>query len=142
MPINSRAKGAAGEREVIHEMASHLGEWVREQVKRNLDQTREGGHDIVGLGSWALEIKRYAKVTESDMERFWRQAVEQAVSVKKTPALAYRVDRKPWRIRVPMSVIHEPARWWPTEMEIQWTVEVGMEAFCYLIRESMDVPVS
>ena len=48
--INSRAKGAAGEREFCKELAEHLGDALVEPLKRNLEQTRNGGHDILGLG--------------------------------------------------------------------------------------------
>lgn len=143
MPINSRAKGAAGEREWIAELAPWLGDWVKQQVKRNLDQTREGGHDIVGLGNWAPEIKRYRSCTESDIRGWWEQAVEQAKTRSKLPALAYRVDYRPWRVRVPMAHLCGPEGI-PDGVycHIDWTAEVGMESFCHLVRESMDVPVS
>jgi hypothetical protein len=96
--INSRAKGKAGERELINELKVLLPPELTSELTRNLDQTRDGGHDILGLGDWALEVKRYAEVLPADLERFWNQATEQARKDEKRPALAYRQDRRPWRV--------------------------------------------
>lgn len=96
--INSRAKGKAGERELIGELKKLLPEELTSEMCRNLDQTRDGGHDILGLDGWALEVKRYSEVTPADLERFWNQAVEQARNDNSgAPALCYRQDRRPWR---------------------------------------------
>jgi len=46
MPINSRNKGAAGEREVAKIIENLLGL----ECKRNLDQWRSGGFDLEGPG--------------------------------------------------------------------------------------------
>ena len=101
--INSRAKGKAGERELINELKALLPPELTSELTLNLDQTRDGGHDILGLGDWALEVKRYAEVTPADLERFWKQATEQARKDEKRPALAYRQDRRPWRVVMRMS---------------------------------------
>lgn len=101
--INSRAKGKAGERELIGELKKLLPPEMTSELTRNLDQTRDGGHDILGLGDWALEVKRYAEVLPADLERFWAQATEQARKDEKRPALAFRQDRRPWRVVVRMS---------------------------------------
>lgn len=82
-------------------------------LRRNLDQVREGGHDILGLDGWAIEVKRYAEVLPADVERWWGQAVEQAKKITwkhVQPALAYRADRRPWRIVVPSDLLHEDLR--------------------------------
>ena len=136
--INSRAKGAAAERELIGELAEWLGDWVKEQVKRNLEQTRNGGHDLVGLGKWAVEVKRYAEAGEADIARWWEQASSQAELVGKVPALAYRLDRRSWRVRIPMNVVMEGFG----DASIDWTVELSLRAFCGVVRESIDVQVS
>ena len=56
---NSRTKGATFEREVVNIIKEVLGE----QVKRNLDQWRDGGHDIA-LGPYMIECKRRASIGE------------------------------------------------------------------------------
>lgn len=131
--INSRAKGAAGERELIKELGLHLGEEMVAPLKRNLEQTRVGGHDIVGLDGWAIEVKRYRVIKEGDIARFWAQAVEQAHRVSHRPALAYREDFRSWRVRVPMSVLDLRVN--PEWTSVEWTADIGIEAFAYLVRE-------
>lgn len=132
--INSRAKGAAGEREFIKELSLHLGDQV---MKRNLEQTRVGGHDIVGLDGWAIEVKRYKAIKEGDIANFWEQAVEQAQRIGAKPVLAYREDFRSWRVRVPIWVLTgEEVSW----TGVDWTAEVGIEAFAMLVRECGEHP--
>ena len=130
MPINSRQKGAAGEREFIAELKEWLGE-MADGLKRNLEQTREGGHDIVGLGNWALEVKRYAKASDGLIVRWWDQAVEQAGN-DRIPVLAYREDRQEWRIRIPMGIVTPSIT---TSNDLAWTIEVSPELFAAIVRE-------
>ena len=96
--INSRNKGAAAEREVIGLIEDHLG--VR--CKRNLMQTAEGGHDLIGLPGWAVEVKRYASATNAIKEGWWQQAVRQAKDVGAKPVVLYRLDRSYWRAMMVM----------------------------------------
>jgi len=131
--VNSRAKGSAGERELINEMEGWLGPWVKQQVKRNLEQTRNGGHDLIGLGRWALECKRYKEATESDIEGWWHQAVAQAHLVGKTPVLAYRLDRRSWRVRIPTRELLA----WLGNWDIEWTAEITLQAFCAILNEEL-----
>lgn len=133
MPINSRQKGAAAERQLINELTEWLGPWVKETAKRNLEQWRNGGHDIVGLGDWAVEVKRYKSMTESQLRKFWQQAVDQAKAVHKIPVLAYRLDHKDWRVRIPMAHLREDLG----DMTVEWTVEISVEAFAALVRETI-----
>lgn len=131
--INSRAKGAAGEREFIKEISGYLGEEAVAPLKRNLEQTRAGGHDIVGLDGWAIEIKRYRVVKEGDIARFWVQAVEQAQKVGRVPALAYREDHRSWRVRIPLKYLRAEMDW----EGVEWTAEVSLEAFAAFVRETL-----
>lgn len=131
--INSRAKGAAGEREFIKELGLYLGD---QMMKRNLEQTRVGGHDIVGLDGWAIEVKRYKAIKEGDIANFWEQAVEQAQRVGAKPVLAYREDFRSWRVRVPLSLLQPEACW----TGVEWTAEINIEAFAWLVREHERTP--
>ena len=131
--INSRAKGAAGEREFIKELGEYLGDELVAPLKRNLEQTRMGGHDILGLDGWALEIKRYRTVKEADIARFWEQAVEQAGRIGANPVLAYREDFRSWRVVIHLSVLQEGMTW----PGVQWTAEIGIEAFASIVRERL-----
>ena len=100
MTINGRAKGASAERE----LAELLTAWAVEvgvvlDLKRNLEQVRGGGHDLVGLEPYgmAVEVKR---VEQLSIPAWWRQACQQAEAVGCTPVLAWRQNRKPWSFRI------------------------------------------
>lgn len=151
--INSRAKGASAERELIALLQEHLGDEIAGELKRNLEQTRSGGHDISGLPGWAIEVKRYASLSEAELIRIWeKQVVRQAQEINARPALAYRADRKPWRFRVPLRLLTDLDGNWMESFwsSSEWTAEIGIEPFCSLIREqhsalvlrSVDVGVS
>lgn len=131
--INSRAKGASAERELIKELSQYLGDDLVAPLKRNLEQTRVGGHDIVGLDGWALEVKRYRQIRESDIARFWEQAVEQAERIGVNPVLAYREDFRSWRVVIHLSVLQDGMTW----PGVQWTAEIGIEAFAAIVRERL-----
>lgn len=133
MSINSRAKGAAGEREFCKVLTEYLGDVLTEPLKRNLEQTRNGGHDILGIEGFALEIKRYKRVKDGDIKQFWEQAVEQARRAGGLPALAYREDLQSWRVRFPMCVLNPDMT---STWDLDFTVEVGVEAFASVLREA------
>lgn len=131
--INSRAKGAQGEREFCKALGEYLGDALVEPLKRNLEQTRNGGHDILGLEGWALEIKRYKVVKESDIKAFWEQAVEQAKRAGATPVLAYREDFQSWRVRIPWGFMMDD-EW---DEDVDFTLEMSIKAFASIIREQL-----
>lgn len=130
--INSRAKGKAGERELIGELKKLLPPEMTSELTRNLDQTRDGGHDILGLDGWALEVKRYAQVLPADLERFWEQTTEQARNNGALPALCYRQDRRPWRAVIRMSDVLI----WDNAEEFDdysLTCEMSLELFALMV---------
>lgn len=128
--INSRAKGKSAEREVILKLKELLPSELTSELSRNLEQTRNGGHDIVGLPGWAIEVKRYAKVTPADMTGFWEQATEQARKDGSRPALAYREDRRDWRVVVRSDDVNGESR----GEELMWTFDMSLPMFCELVR--------
>jgi len=132
--INSRAKGATAEREFIKELSEFLGDALTEPMKRNLEQTRKGGHDIVGLDGFAIEIKRYRRVKEGDIVRFWEQAVEQAKRVGAEPVLAYREDFCSWRVRIPWGFMMPEIGW---DEDVDFTLELSLKAFATIVREKL-----
>lgn len=136
--INSRQKGAAAERELIKELQEYLGDEIAGRMKRNLEQSRKGGHDIAGLPGWAIEVKRYKRLSDADLARIWNgQVVTQAVRVRSRPVLAYKGDFKPWRVRLPIAIVREVGDTWVDEWGCQfnWTADVGIEAFASMVRE-------
>jgi hypothetical protein len=135
--INSRAKGKSGERELIGELKKLLPSEMTSELTRNLDQTRDGGHDILGLDGWALEVKRYAEVMPADLERFWSQTCEQARNNEARPALCFRQDRRAWRTVIHVSELGSneiaPDTGYPN------TVEMSLELFARLVMEKKNV---
>lgn len=91
MSASQRRKGAAGEREFLKALGAELGDIL----KRNLQQTREGGADCLCVKGWAIEVKRQEALSRPT---WWRQAVEQAERAGAQPMLAYRRNREPWRV--------------------------------------------
>lgn len=131
--MNSRNKGANGEREFARIIYDQLG--VR--LVRNLEQTRNGGHDLIAqevenpvaryIDSFAIEVKRYTAVTESKLNEFMAQAMLQADRAGKEPLLAYRVNRGAWRVCL---------RLFGSEF-----YQLSIDAFCYLARECSELKI-
>jgi Holliday junction resolvase len=95
MVLNSKVKGANGERE----LAQLLTSWAREigielDLIRNLEQVRSGGHDLLGVPGLATECKRVEVLA---VNTWWGQAQRQAREAGLQPLLAYRQNRKKWQ---------------------------------------------
>ena len=84
----AKNKGANAEREV----AKLIFEGTGVEVVRNLEQTRGGGYDLVGIDFLAIEVKRQETLC---LPAWWRQTLKQAGN-DKIPVLVYRQNRKPW----------------------------------------------
>ena len=119
MPPKAITKGKSAERE----LAKLLGDRLGLELSRNLDQTRDGGYDLIGIPGIALEVKRCEKLA---INQWWQQALRQAENAGKTPVLAYRQSRKPWQFVVPLS--------WITGLSTDETATISLEAFCYLVK--------
>lgn len=132
--INSRAKGASAERELIAMLTDELGETLTAPLKRNLEQTRAGGHDIVGLDGWAIEVKRYKRLKEGEIKAFWGQALDQAERIAQRPVLAYREDLCSWRVRIRLSDL-VPGTWSDNANSVDWTIEMSVPCFAAVVRE-------
>jgi Holliday junction resolvase len=141
MPINSRTKGSATEREFSKRIEKNLGI----KLIRNLEQTRGGGHDLIPEHSavgpladqfrkLAIECKRYAKVMRADLERFWVQTTEQAGKIEGVPVLAYRANFEDWKVVVPVGYVNgglQLCDFWLTPLED--TVTIGPELFTDIV---------
>lgn len=121
----SRNKGANGERELLGLLSDRLGI----MLSRNLTQYQAGGADCIGLEGISLEIKRCEQLS---VAQWWAQAVEQ--SGDRTPILAFRQSRQPWRFIVPMAwLTREP--WSDTE-----TAQIDLDCFIKLIERRSPKP--
>lgn len=126
MSAMQRRKGADGERELARLLRESLGAGVF----RNLDQPRQGGADLLGIAGWAIEVKR---ATRPALAAWWSQACAQADALACRPALAYRLDRQPWRVVVALRHIATGFEFAPLEMR----VETDLEVFTALVRETI-----
>ena len=118
-----RAKGASAERE----LAKLLSGMVDAKVVRNLQQTRDGGHDLDGL-PFAVEVKRQEVLR---VRQWWEQAVEQGECCGKFPVLAYRKSRHPWRFVLPCRLLG-----FEGSDDYEDCVEIGIELFARLVNAS------
>lgn len=85
----SRNKGARRERELCKVLGAELGD----VLQRNIEQTRNGGADVLCVKGFAIEVKGCERLSTP---AWWRQACEQAARVSAEPMLAVKQNRKPW----------------------------------------------
>lgn len=98
---SSRTKGQVGELEVCKILSTELGI----SLDRNLEQTRDGGADIIVNNVWFIEVKRQEKY---NVDAWWLQACSQAQGKGKYPVLFFRKSRESWRVIMPYSLTHDP----------------------------------
>ena len=119
-------KGKVAERE----FAALLSERLGSMVSRNLGQSRDGGHDLVGVGDWAVEVKRQDTLK---VAAWWAQAVRSAAQSGLRPALAYRLPRHPWTVRIRLCDVIPSLG----EGDVNLTVELCVDGFCAVLREQL-----
>ena len=90
MGTMQRRKGQQAERELCALLSDELGLTVR----RNVDQARAGGADVLELPGFAIECKRHERLSRPS---WWAQAVKQGEAIKREPILFYRRSHEPWR---------------------------------------------
>ena len=100
---NSRNKGAAFEREIANSLNEELNLTI--PLKRILEQTREKFLPDLILGNWYLECKRYGQGNEP-IEKWWSQVLDSAKD-KGVPALIYKFNNRPIKVRVPLHTIND-----------------------------------
>ena len=99
---NSRNKGAAFEREIANSLNEELKLTI--PLKRILEQTREKFLPDLLLGQWYLECKRYGQGNEP-IEKWWIQVLD-ASKDRGLPALIYKFNNRPIKVRVPLHTIN------------------------------------
>jgi len=109
---NARRKGASGEGEFAAAVLDVLGA----HLARQLDQHRTDGLDLAPepvsasdvamlLRRYAIECKRPRSAPPAEVVGWWHQTVRQATDAGLHPLLAYRADRIPWRIVLPLELL-------------------------------------
>ena len=125
MSAMQRRKGQAAERELCKLIRDELGD----AVARNLDQTRDGGGDIA-LRHMLIEVKHHAKPS---IKSWWQQCVASAKAAGKLPVLAYKINRKGWRVRMPLPQAWATENVW--REHISYTMELDLNGFWLVCRE-------
>jgi hypothetical protein len=101
MVNKAKQKGSGGEYEAIKliqpvvDTAYSQAGLIPPVLQRNLEQTRAGGHDIIGLPWLALEIKRQETL---NINAWWNQTLASAIQSGGEPVLMYRQNNKKWHI--------------------------------------------
>lgn len=90
MPINSRAKGKAGELELAHELMKYGYDTRRGQQFCGAN----GDADVVGVPGLHLEVKRVEKL---DYYKAYAQS-ERDAKDGETPVVVHRKNRKRWLV--------------------------------------------
>lgn len=117
MPVNSRAKGANFEREIGNLLVEDLG--LNNPVKRILEQTRTKELPDLILGRWCIECKRYGDGCEPSNE-WWNQVLVAASNEDQIPALVYKFNRKPLKVRILASCINSDIHDKDITVDVSW----------------------
>ena len=126
MPVNSRAKGANFEREIGNLLVKDLN--LINPVKRILEQTRTKELPDLRLGRWCIECKRYGDGSEPS-DNWWNQVLAASRNANQIPALVYKFNRKPLKVRILASCINTQIQ----NKDI--TVDLSWQDFISLIKE-------
>ena len=128
-PINSRNKGATGEREIANMFREAFPE-LADKIHRNPDQARNGGYDILGLEPFAIEVKRAARPL---LKKWWMQAVAQADAADgpHIPVLIYRIDRGEWRVLIPLLDVGS--------FDLKYIPEISLDLFYLVARQQLEL---
>ena len=123
MTINQRKKGHDFERKIAKKLQEDLG--LIKPVRRILSQYQEKNHPDLRLGRWNIECKAYKKGFEP-ASAWW----DQVLGVTKDgefPALIYKFDNKPIRIRIFAKNVNEMLSDRSKVVDLNW------ESFIYLL---------
>lgn len=123
---NSRNKGASFEREVTNLLTKDLN--LTNNIRRILEQTREKHLPDLILGRWYLECKRYGTGAEP-LEAWWQQVLD-ATRQRGIPALVYKFNRRPIKVRVPLGAINPDLH-----LDSPFTADLLWDDFIFLLKE-------
>ena len=123
---NSRNKGASFEREVANLLTKDLN--LTNNIRRILEQTREKHLPDLILGRWYLECKRYGTGAEP-LDAWWQQVLD-ATRQRGIPALVYKFNRRPIKVRVPLGAINPDLH-----LDSPFTADLLWDDFIFLLKE-------
>lgn len=122
---NPRNKGAAFEREIANSLNEELN--LTLPLKRILEQTREKFLPDLILGNWYLECKRYGQGNEP-VEKWWSQVLD-AAKDRGIPALIYKFNNRPIKVRVPLHTINNNLL-----KDDQLTCDLAWKEFIFILK--------
>ena len=125
MTINQRKKGHDFERKIAKKLQEDL-ELVK-PVRRILSQYQEKNHPDLKLGRWNLECKAYKKGFEPATA--WWEQVLGVTREGEFPALIYKFDNKPIRVRIIAKNINRELS------DSSKVVDLNWDSFTYLIKQ-------
>lgn len=128
MPVNSRAKGANFEREIGNLLVQDLN--LTNPVKRILEQTRTKELPDLRLGRWCIECKRYGDGGEPPKD-WWDQVLRSCSEESLMPALIYKFNRRPIKVRLLASSINPLIQNKLITVDLLWDdfIEIILELF-------------
>tara|TARA_B100000768_G_scaffold164731_1_gene166839 strand:- start:4579 stop:5004 length:426 start_codon:yes stop_codon:yes gene_type:complete len=128
LPVNSRAKGANFEREIGNLLVQDLN--LINPVKRILEQTRTKELPDLRLGRWCIECKRYGDGGEPPKE-WWEQVLRSCSAESLMPALIYKFNRRPIKVRLLASSINPAIQNKLITVDLLWDdfIEIILELF-------------
>ncbi|MFL2699332.1 MAG: hypothetical protein EVB00_00495 [SAR86 cluster bacterium] len=128
MAVNSRAKGANFEREIGNLLVKDLN--LNNPVKRILEQTRTKELPDLRLGRWCIECKRYGDGGEPPKE-WWEQVLRSCSEASLMPALVYKFNRRPIKVRLLASSINPEIQNKLITVDLLWDdfIEIILELF-------------
>ena len=123
MPVNSRAKGANFEREIGNLLVQDLD--LRNPVKRILEQTRTKELPDLMMGRWCIECKRYGDGSEPS-DDWWNQVLTASSNDNQIPALVYKFNREPLKVRILASSINAKIKNKDITVDLSWEDFIGI----------------
>ncbi len=123
--INSRNKGANFEREIGNLLVEKLQ--LKHPIKRILEQTRTKQLPDLRLGRWSIECKRYGDGSEP-LDEWWDQ-VKDAAGDTLFPALVYKFNRKPIKVRIEACMLAESLK------DKSLTIDLSFNDFTQVLQE-------
>jgi|TARA_B100000768_G_scaffold167016_1_gene170818 hypothetical protein len=128
LPVNSRAKGANFEREIGNLLVQDLN--LTNPVKRILEQTRTKELPDLRLGRWCIECKRYGDGGEPPKD-WWEQVLRSCSEESLMPALIYKFNRRPIKVRLLASSINPLIQNKLITVDLLWDdfIEIILELF-------------
>ena len=131
MGINSRTKGANFEREIGNLLMEQLK--LNQPVKRILEQTRTKELPDLKLGRWCIECKRYGDGAEPSSE--WWDQVLAATGEGELPALVYKFNRRPIKVRILASALTQELNSSSITIDLKW--EDFVEILRHIFKEDI-----